>query len=65
MSDIEKLRKRNEERASQEIHRAIEKIAQQHAKNVVIAGRKEKETTMCAATILERSVVSWDYFKII
>ncbi|XP_041721445.1 uncharacterized protein C6orf163 homolog [Coregonus clupeaformis] len=52
-SDIEKLRERNEERASQEIRGAIEKIAQRHAKSVVRTRRKEKQTTAHAATILE------------
>uniref|UniRef100_A0A674E3Q8 Uncharacterized protein n=1 Tax=Salmo trutta TaxID=8032 RepID=A0A674E3Q8_SALTR len=41
-SDIEKLRKRNEERASQEIRRAIEKIAQRHAKSAVASKKKDE-----------------------
>lgn len=55
-SDIKKLRKRNEERASQEIRRAIEKIAQRHAKSVVRTRREEEQTTAHAATILEMLV---------
>ncbi|XP_062324029.1 uncharacterized protein C6orf163 homolog [Osmerus eperlanus] len=54
MSDIEKLRKRNEERYSQEIRVAVEKIAHRKASSEVLAKRKDKNLNTQTATILER-----------
>ena len=58
MSDIEKLRKRNEERYSQEIRAAVEKIADRKASSEVLAKRKNQNLNTQTATILERSVVT-------